>query len=303
VFDESDFPYSTSFTPPDREPAAEEPRPPARSPWDVVPVLPRRVASSGWSVGEDVAVESVATERENLVPPVTLGGGGVEEDFDQVLDVRDPGGLKVEVGDQWVDSATQGSSTRPGQSCRRCLLRGGDVLPRRGVEKVLCLGNPASKCVSRRALVLPGKGSHTHALLGGCCLGLGGRKSRSKGAVGSGDMPRRKAAAENRAAAGGMPNPQRGESPGKRVRSVLPEEGPPMEAETVVVWVSSAPVGTGWLAEPTRAPPEPAAMASAAVGLVLEVAPRMRRVEATPFGGDCGHRGWGQAMDGGGARG
>jgi hypothetical protein len=65
-----------------------------------------------------VVVEGVAAEREeNLVPPSSVGGGvGVEEDGDQVLDVRDPGDLKVEVGNHGVVRATQESSTQHGQS-------------------------------------------------------------------------------------------------------------------------------------------------------------------------------------------
>jgi hypothetical protein len=75
----------------------------------LVVTLPYQVTDLDCSVGEDVGVEGVATEREeNLVPPVSVGGGGgVEEDGDQVLDVRDPGGLKVEVGDHGVDRATR----------------------------------------------------------------------------------------------------------------------------------------------------------------------------------------------------
>jgi hypothetical protein len=71
---------------------------------DAVAALPRRVASTGRSVGVDVAVESVAAKnKEKLVPPSSVGGGvGVEDDGDQGLDVRDPGGLKVEVGDHGV---------------------------------------------------------------------------------------------------------------------------------------------------------------------------------------------------------
>jgi hypothetical protein len=61
------------------------------------------------------------------------------------------------------------------------------VLPRKGVEEALCLGDPASKSVSGGTLVLPGEGSHTHGLLGGGCLGLGTLQGRSKGAVGGGD--------------------------------------------------------------------------------------------------------------------
>jgi hypothetical protein len=71
---------------------------------DAVAALPRRVASTGRSVGVDVAVESVAAKNEEkLVPPSSVGGGvGVEDDGDQGLDVRDPDGLKVEVGDHGV---------------------------------------------------------------------------------------------------------------------------------------------------------------------------------------------------------
>jgi hypothetical protein len=79
---------------------------------DAVAASPRRVTSTGRSVGEDVAVESVAAKNEKLVPPSSVGGGvGVEDDSDEGLDVRDPGGLKVEVGDHGVVRATRGSST------------------------------------------------------------------------------------------------------------------------------------------------------------------------------------------------
>jgi hypothetical protein len=51
-----------------------------------------------------VVVEGVAAKRkENLVPPTCVGGGcRVEDDGDQVLDVWDTRGLKVEVGDHGV---------------------------------------------------------------------------------------------------------------------------------------------------------------------------------------------------------
>jgi hypothetical protein len=67
---------------------------------DAVAASPRRVASTGRSVGEDVTVEGVAAKNEEkLIPPSSVGGGvGVEDDGDQGLDVLDPGGLKVEVG-------------------------------------------------------------------------------------------------------------------------------------------------------------------------------------------------------------
>jgi hypothetical protein len=43
-----------------------------------------------------VAVEGIAVESEDLVPPASIGGGvGVEKDGDQVLDVRDPDNLKI----------------------------------------------------------------------------------------------------------------------------------------------------------------------------------------------------------------
>jgi hypothetical protein len=54
-------------------------------------------------------------------------------------------------------------------------LRGGNVLPLRGVEEAHRLSNPASKSISRSALVLLGEGSHTNPLLGCSCLSLGGR--------------------------------------------------------------------------------------------------------------------------------
>jgi hypothetical protein len=145
---------------------------------DAVAASPRRVASTGRSVGEDMAVESVAAKNEKLVPPSSVGGGvGVEYDGDQSLDVRDPGGLKVEVGDHGVVRATRVSSPWE-RSRRRRLLRGGDTLPRRGVEEALCLGDLASKSVRGGALVLQARAA-THALLGSGSLGLGGLKSRS----------------------------------------------------------------------------------------------------------------------------
>jgi hypothetical protein len=64
---------------------------------------------------------------------------------------------------------------------------GGDVLPRRGVEEVLRLGDLASKSVSGGPPVLPGEGNHTHALLGGGCRCLGVRQGCSEGVVGGGD--------------------------------------------------------------------------------------------------------------------
>jgi hypothetical protein len=69
--------------------------------------------STGRSVGEYVAVESVAAKNEKkLVPPSSVGGGvGVEDDSDHGLDVRDSGGLKVEVGDHGVVRGTRGSNT------------------------------------------------------------------------------------------------------------------------------------------------------------------------------------------------
>jgi hypothetical protein len=72
----------------------------------------RSRASTGVSE-EDVVVEGVAAEcEENLVPPASVGdGGGVEDDGDQVLDVEDPGGLEVEVGDHGVNLAKLGFGT------------------------------------------------------------------------------------------------------------------------------------------------------------------------------------------------
>jgi hypothetical protein len=150
---------------------------------------PRWIASTSKSVGEDVAVENVAVENEeNLAPPSSVGGGGgVVEDSVQVLDVRDPGGLEVEVGDHGVVRATRGSSIWLGQSRRRRLLRRGDALASRGVEEALRLGGPASKSVSGGPLVLPGEGGYTHTLLGSDCSGLGVLQGRSEGAVGGRD--------------------------------------------------------------------------------------------------------------------
>jgi hypothetical protein len=57
---------------------------------DVVATSPRRVASTGRSVREDVAVKSVAAKNEEkLVPPSSVGGAvGVEDDSDQVKGSR-----------------------------------------------------------------------------------------------------------------------------------------------------------------------------------------------------------------------
>jgi hypothetical protein len=50
---------------------------------DVVAASPRRIASTGRTIGEDVAVESVAAKNKKLVPPSSVGGGvGVENDGD-----------------------------------------------------------------------------------------------------------------------------------------------------------------------------------------------------------------------------
>jgi hypothetical protein len=152
---------------------------------DAIAVSPRRVASTDRSVEEDVAVEGVAAKNEELVPPSSVGGGvGVEDDGDQGLDVRDPGGLKVEVGDHGVVRVTRGCSTQLEWSRWR---RGGDTLPRRGVEEALRFGDLASKSVNGGTLVLPGEGGHTHALLGGCCRGLGVLQGCSEAVVGGRD--------------------------------------------------------------------------------------------------------------------
>jgi hypothetical protein len=152
---------------------------------DAIAVSPRWVASTGRSVGEDVAIERVAaTNEEKLVPPSSVGGGvGVEYDGDQGLDVQDPGGLKVEVGDHGVVRATRGSSTQMERSHGRRLLRGCDTLPRRGVEEALRLNDLASKSVSGGTLVLPSEGGHAHGLFGGGCSGLGVLQCRSECAV------------------------------------------------------------------------------------------------------------------------
>jgi hypothetical protein len=155
---------------------------------DAIVASPRWVASTGRSVGEDVAVERVAAKNEKLVPPSSVGGGvGVEYDGDQGLDARDPGVLKVEVGDHGVVRATRGSSTQLERSRGRRLLRGGDTLPRRGVEEALRLSDLASKSVSGGTLVLPGEGGHAHALLGGGCNSLGVLQGCSECAVGGRD--------------------------------------------------------------------------------------------------------------------
>lgn len=142
-----------------------------------------------------MVVKGIATEREeDLVLPACVGGRvGVGHTGDQVLDVQDPGSLKVEVSDHGVGLVEPGSSTPRARRSRRLVGRradvlkdGGDELPVGG-EEALRLGDPASKSVSRGALMLPGEGNHTHTLMGSSCLGLGALQGRSKGAVGGGD--------------------------------------------------------------------------------------------------------------------
>jgi hypothetical protein len=181
---------------------------------DAVAASPRRVSNAGRSVGEDVAVESVAAKsEENLVPPSSIEGrGGVEDDGDQVLDVRDRGSLKVEVGDHGVVRATRGSSTRRGQHSRRKLRRRSDARPRRGVEEVLHLRNLTSERGSRRALLLPGEGSHTRtrsSAAAAAVLAFFRATARALSAAttveGRGDSLRRKVVAEKEPGAGGTP--------------------------------------------------------------------------------------------------
>jgi hypothetical protein len=84
-----------------------------------------------------MVVEGVVTEGEDdLVPPASVGGGGgVEDDSDQVLDVQDPSGLEMEVGNHGVNLAKLGSSTLLKRSSgRRLVGGGGDVLHLKGVE-------------------------------------------------------------------------------------------------------------------------------------------------------------------------
>jgi hypothetical protein len=69
------------------------------------------------------------------------------------------------------------------QSRRRRQLRGGDALPRRGVEEALRLGDLASKSVSGGTLMLPGEGGHTHTLLGSGGRGLRVLQGHGEGAV------------------------------------------------------------------------------------------------------------------------
>jgi hypothetical protein len=85
---------------------------------DVVAASPRRISNAGRSVGEDVAVESVAAKsEENLFPSSSVEGtGGVEDDGDQILDVRDRGSLNLEVGDHDVVRATGGPALGVGST-------------------------------------------------------------------------------------------------------------------------------------------------------------------------------------------
>jgi hypothetical protein len=188
---------------------------------DAVAASPRRVAGTGRSVGEDVAVEDVAAKNEEkLVPPLSVGGrGGVEEDGDQVLDVRDPGGLKVEVGDHGVILATRGSSTRRRQRSGRELRRRGDTLPRGGVKRSTSTTWRArtsaveSSCSQARAA------THTHSSAAAVAVLAFSRAAArallvAATVVGRGDMPRRKEVAEKGVAVGGM----RGRGAGRECR-------------------------------------------------------------------------------------
>jgi hypothetical protein len=100
-----------------------------------------------------VVVKGIATEREeDLVLPACVGGRvGVGHTGDQVLDVQDPGSLKVEVSDHGVGLVEPGSSTPQARRSRRLVGRradvlkdGGDELPVGG-EEALRLGDPASE--------------------------------------------------------------------------------------------------------------------------------------------------------------
>jgi hypothetical protein len=135
-----------------------------------------------------VVVEGVAVEcEENLVPAASVGGG-VEDDGDQVPDVRDSDGLEVEVGDHGVNLAKLGSGTLLNWSSgRRLVGGGGDVLHLGGVEEVLHLGDTASEGISRGALALPCEGGHANPLVSGDGLRLGSRKCHGEGGVGSRD--------------------------------------------------------------------------------------------------------------------
>jgi hypothetical protein len=102
---------------------------------DAVEAEPRRVPCHSRCVEENVVVEDVAAEgEENLVPPAGVGGRrGVENDGDQVLDVGDPGSLKVEIGDHGIRRVVPGASTRgeqrpvrsSGRRGARCNVAGG----------------------------------------------------------------------------------------------------------------------------------------------------------------------------------
>jgi hypothetical protein len=180
----------------------------------------------GRSVSENVAVKSVAVKNEEkLVPPSSLGGGGVEDDGDEGLDVQDPDGLKVEVGDHGVVRATRGSSTRLERSRRRRRLRGGDALPRRGrggsapprrpgeqarQPWYACAprrGQPHARAPQRRQ-PRPWQSHLTLAVARAAARAL----SAPATVEGCDDTPRRKAVAKNGAVAGGMPSPLRGVS-------------------------------------------------------------------------------------------
>jgi hypothetical protein len=137
-----------------------------------------------------MVVEGVVTEGEDdLVPPASVGGGGgVEDDSDQVLDVQDPSGLEMEVGNHGVNLAKLGSSTLLKRSSgRRLVGGGGDVLHLKGVEEVLLLGDTSSDGINCGALVLPSEGGHTHALLSSGSLGASSGKGRSECTVRSSD--------------------------------------------------------------------------------------------------------------------
>jgi hypothetical protein len=131
--------------------------------------------------------------------------------------VRDPCGLKAEVGDHGVDCATWGSSSRSGQSSRRCLLRGGDVVPLRGVEE---RSASATRRASASAVVCSCSQARaatcTHSWAAATSVLAAARVatralSATVTVVGRGDVPWRKVVAEKGVSVGGVPSLQNGE--------------------------------------------------------------------------------------------
>jgi len=154
---------------------------------DMATLSKRSHTTSRASIGESTRTWSSRAEgEEDLIPPASVGGRGVEEDGDEGPDVLEAGGLEVELGDHGVGRVVPGSrSSWRGLVGGRGAGLGVDGLAGGDAEEVLlCLGDPESEGVGRGALALPGEGSHADPLLGRRSLRLGGEEGRGESGVG-----------------------------------------------------------------------------------------------------------------------